>query len=185
VYQTVFFITLGAWLLFEAWLFLREGGGGKPAATEARRTITALAIAVALAMNAPGLAPMLDVRHNFAFFFWSGIAVAWWGLLFRIWAVRTLGRYFSTQLVVQPGHELITSGPYQTLRHPSYTGGLMILSGLGVSLGNGLSLAILLGTGLVVYGLRIRREERMLAQALGARYEAFRKHTWAVIPFVW
>jgi protein-S-isoprenylcysteine O-methyltransferase Ste14 len=61
----------------------------------------------------------------------------------------------------------------------------MILSGLGVSLGNGLSLAILLGTGLVVYGLRIRREERMLAQALGARYEAFRNHTWAVIPFVW
>jgi protein-S-isoprenylcysteine O-methyltransferase len=59
------------------------------------------------------------------------------------------------------------------------------MCGLGISLGNGLSLAILLLTGLIVYLGRIKSEERMLAQAFGSAYEAYKKRTWALIPFVW
>lgn len=185
MYQTVFFISLGAWLLFEIWVFLRDRGRISSPGREGFWSLAALAIAIALAMNVPGIAPMFDVRQNFERIFSIGIALVWAGLLFRFWAVRTLGAAFSTRLVVQPGQEMITTGPYRFLRHPSYTGALMTLSGLGVSLGNGISLALLLLTGLAIYALRIKKEEEMLADSLGAQYEAYKKKTWAVIPFVW
>jgi protein-S-isoprenylcysteine O-methyltransferase len=186
MYLTVFGISLGAWLLFEIWVFLRDRGKEKgEAAVGARRSIAALAIAIALAMNIPGIAPMFDVQRNFAIYFWAGILLVWAGMLFRFWAVRVLGMFFSTRLVIQQGHELITAGPYRWIRNPSYTGGLITLIGLGISLGNGLSFATLLLTGLLVYVWRIRAEEKMLVQAFGARYEEYKKKTWALIPFVW
>ena len=186
MYLMVFGISLGAWLLFEIWVFLRDRGKEKgEAAAESRGSITALAIAIALAMNIPGIAPTLDIHRNFAIYFWAGIALVWAGMLFRFWSIQVLGRFFSTRLVIQRGHELITAGPYRLLRNPSYTGGLITMIGLGLSLGNGLSLATLVATGLVVYVRRIKAEEKMLVQAFGGRYEEYKKRTWALIPFVW
>ena len=187
MYLNIFGISLGAWLLFEIWVFLRdrrmERGGA--AAAEARRTIAVLAIAIALAMNIPGIAPMLDVHKYFSIVFWAGIALVWAGMLLRFWAIRVLGSLFSTRLVIQQSHELIAEGPYRVLRHPSYTGGLTTIMGLGLSLGNGLSLAILLLAGLAVYVTRVKAEEKMLSEAFGARYADYKKKTWALIPFVW
>jgi protein-S-isoprenylcysteine O-methyltransferase Ste14 len=59
------------------------------------------------------------------------------------------------------------------------------MSGLGISLGNGMSLAILVLTALIVYVWRIRAEEKMLLGEFGQRYEEYKKKTWALIPFVW
>jgi protein-S-isoprenylcysteine O-methyltransferase Ste14 len=186
MYLTIFGISLGAWMLFEIWVFLRDRGQGKAVASKGGRgVIIALAIAISLAMNVPGIAPMLDVRRNFEVYFYGGIALVWAGLLFRFWSIQTLGKLFSTRLVIQERHALITKGPYRVLRNPSYTGGLMTMIGFGLSLGNGLSLAILLVTGLVVYVLRIRTEEEMLGDAFGEEYEEYKKRTWRLIPFVW
>jgi protein-S-isoprenylcysteine O-methyltransferase len=186
MYLTVFGISLGAWLLLEVWVFLRDRGRdqGRTSA-ESRRSFAALAIAVALAMNIPGIAPKFDVREDYGTYFSIGIAMVWAGMLLRLWAIRTLGTFFSTQLVIQSSHSLITTGPYRFLRNPSYTGGLITMSGLGISLGNGMSLAILVLTALIVYVWRIRAEEKMLLGEFGQRYEEYKKKTWALIPFVW
>ncbi|GJJ15274.1 hypothetical protein Clacol_009550 [Clathrus columnatus] len=50
----------------------------------------------------------------------------------RVWCYRTLGRLFTYELSVQPGHKLITSGPYGIVRHPSYTGLIANMSGAGL-----------------------------------------------------
>ena len=79
-YLTIFGISLAAWLLFEIWVFLRDRGkekGAQPA--EARRAFAVLAIAVALAMNVPGLFPTFDVRANYPLYFSIGIASIWRG----------------------------------------------------------------------------------------------------------
>jgi protein-S-isoprenylcysteine O-methyltransferase Ste14 len=186
MYLTIFAISLGVWILLEIWVFLRDQGRDvSEGRVEARTTLAILAIAISLAMNVPGLAPALDVRRNFPIFFFSGIALVWAGMLFRFWCIQTLGRFFSPRLVLRPNHELITKGPYRLLRHPSYTGGLLTLIGLGISLGNGLSLTILLLAGLAVYVRRIPVEERMLAGAFGAKYGEYKKRSWALIPFLW
>jgi methyltransferase len=42
------------------------------------------------------------------------------GMWLRYWAIRTLGRRWSTRVVVVPGEPLVESGPYRLLRHPNY-----------------------------------------------------------------
>ncbi|KAH7913607.1 hypothetical protein BJ138DRAFT_1099298 [Hygrophoropsis aurantiaca] len=52
------------------------------------------------------------------------------GGLGRIWCYRTLGRHFTFQLSLQNKHQLITSGPYAIVRHPSYTAIMAVANGL-------------------------------------------------------
>lgn len=43
--------------------------------------------------------------------------------LLRLWSMHTLGKtYFTFVVTIRQNHELITSGPYRLLMHPSYTG---------------------------------------------------------------
>ncbi|KAF9238464.1 hypothetical protein BU15DRAFT_62442 [Melanogaster broomeanus] len=54
------------------------------------------------------------------------------GSLLRIHCYRVLGRMFTFELSIRQDHKLVTSGPYSVVRHPSYTGGIVM--GLGGSL---------------------------------------------------
>jgi protein-S-isoprenylcysteine O-methyltransferase len=47
------------------------------------------------------------------------------GLALRTWAVATLGRWFTWNVEIQPGQQLVTTGPYRFIRHPSYSGPLL------------------------------------------------------------
>jgi protein-S-isoprenylcysteine O-methyltransferase Ste14 len=103
----------------------------------------------------------------------------------RAWSIATLGRFFQYQIRIQAGHKVVTSGPYRWVRHPSYTGIALAVAGFALASGDVISLVaavILTAIGLVV---RIRAEERQLAQALGADYEDFAAERKRVIPGIW
>lgn len=38
----------------------------------------------------------------------------------RYWVIATLGRRWTTRVLVLPGAPLVTTGPYRVLRHPNY-----------------------------------------------------------------
>jgi methyltransferase len=38
----------------------------------------------------------------------------------RVWVIVSLGRRWTTRLIVRPGAALVTSGPYRLFRHPNY-----------------------------------------------------------------
>ena len=83
------------------------------------------------------------------------------------------------------GQKLVTRGPYRLLRHPAYTGGILVFAGVGLSTGNWISFAAaLLAVGLA-YAWRIHVEEIALRERFGAEFEAQRRRTWAVIPLLW
>jgi protein-S-isoprenylcysteine O-methyltransferase Ste14 len=114
-----------------------------------------------------------------------GIALIWTGILFRLWSVRTLGRFFRVTVTTQDDHRLIDSGPYSRLSNPSYTGAMITMAGLGLAMGNWASLAgILLFAGLG-FAWRIRVEEDSLRARFGAEFDAYRKARWALIPPLW
>ncbi|MCS1351803.1 isoprenylcysteine carboxyl methyltransferase family protein [Mechercharimyces sp. CAU 1602] len=59
----------------------------------------------------------------------STIIPSWWMLaasLFvlaqglRIWCLLSLGKYWNTRIWIVPGHQPVTKGPYQYMRHPNY-----------------------------------------------------------------
>ncbi len=41
-------------------------------------------------------------------------------LILRWWSLRALGDRWTTRVVVVPGEQLVTSGPYRWFRHPNY-----------------------------------------------------------------
>lgn len=99
-------------------------------------------------------------------------------------AVRTLGKQWSITARVLEGHKLITSGPYNIVRNPIYTGmfGMLLATGLAISHWIGLLIAI------VVYAvgtaIRMRSEERLLREAFGEEFDAYARKVPAVVPFL-
>jgi protein-S-isoprenylcysteine O-methyltransferase Ste14 len=115
----------------------------------------------------------------------AGLVLIVAGIGLRAWSIATLGRFFQYQIKVQPGHRVVTGGPYRYVRHPSYTGIALVLTGIALACDDVLSLvavAILGGVGLAV---RIRAEERQLTQALGTDYERFAAERKRLVPGVW
>lgn len=116
--------------------------------------------------------------------FFIGVGVVCAGLCLRWFAILTLGKYFTAVIMTQENQPLIQHGPYRLVRHPSYTGVLVIMGGMGILIGNWFSvLAILLcfGIGLLY---RIEKEEQELLRAFGSEYEQYRKHTKRLLPFI-
>lgn len=107
------------------------------------------------------------------------------GLILRWYSIVYLGRWFTVNVAIASDQPLIDDGPYRFLRHPSYTGALMALIGLGLAIGNTVSLAAIVLLTVPVFLHRIRIEERVLSEAFGARWEAYRARTWRLVPGVY
>jgi protein-S-isoprenylcysteine O-methyltransferase Ste14 len=115
---------------------------------------------------------------------WLGVVLFAAGGALRLWPVFVLGRRFSGLVAIQPGHTLMTSGLYGTIRNPSYLGLLVM------SLGWALAFRSLVGVLLVALTLlpllaRIRSEEALLRSQFGAEYEAYCARTWRLVPGVY
>ena len=116
---------------------------------------------------------------------WIGLGLLWCGIALRFWSFRTLGRYFTFIVQTSGDQPVITTGPYRVIRHPSYAGILLAVMGLGLFIGNWLSLAgltLALACGLV---FRIRVEERALLQNLGDDYRNYAATRERLVPFIW
>ena len=116
---------------------------------------------------------------------WLGAFLAVGGTLFRQWAIRTLGRYFTRSVRVSSDQPVVQDGPYRWVRHPSYTGAVLAAAGVGLALGNAVSLACLSFASLAAFGYRIHVEEKALVEAIGEPYRSYRSRTKGLIPFVW
>jgi protein-S-isoprenylcysteine O-methyltransferase len=99
--------------------------------------------------------------------------------------VLTLGAFFRTSVQLLDGQRLVTRGPYRLLRHPAYTGGILVFAGVGLSTGNWISTAVAPLAVAIAYAWRIHVEERALRERFGAEFETHRRRTWAVLPPVW
>ena len=114
-----------------------------------------------------------------------GVALMASGVVIRAWAVVLLGRFFTNDVRVHPAQTVVDTGPYRWVRHPSYSGLILILIGLGLALGNwaALAIAVVLPTAALVN--RIRVEERALLDGLGEPYRRFATSRARLLPGVW
>jgi len=143
-----------------------------------------LTAATAVLYLAPPLVPAAAIRPAaVAFAIGFGILLA--GLVLRGWSIKTLGAYFTAAVRVSADQPVITVGPYRMLRHPSYTGLLLIMTGIGLASANWVGLAGM--TLLTLAGLlwRIHAEERALLTTLGDPYRAYAARHKRLVPLVW
>src|SRR5436190_12660771 len=92
------------------------------------------------------------------------------GLILRWWAIVTLGRFFTVDVVVEKDHELVERGPFRLVRHPSYTGVLVAFIGWAITLENWVAMAVVLVPIFAALVRRMNVEEQALRGALGEKY---------------
>ena len=114
-----------------------------------------------------------------------GFAVMALGIGTRFLAIHQLGRLHMPVVAIQADHPLMDRGLYSRVRHPSYLGAILALSGFGLALGNWVSALVVLVAALVSYGYRIHVEEAALVKGLGDRYVEYRRRTKRLIPGVY
>ena len=104
------------------------------------------------------------------------------GLFIAIWARITLGRNWSARVSLKENHELIQRGPYRLVRHPIYSGLLLMLVGTAVLVGQvgGFLVLVFCFCG---FWVKLRREEALLTKHLPA-YSEYRRRTRALVPFL-
>jgi len=112
---------------------------------------------------------------------WLGVGLTAFGGALRLWPVFVLGRRFSGLVAIQPGHVLVTDGPYRFIRHPSYQGLLIGAVGWALAFRSGIGL-LLAGLNLIPLIARIRAEEKLLHAQFGVAYEDYRSHTYRLVP---
>ena len=107
------------------------------------------------------------------------------GLIIRWTAILTLGRFFSTSVAIRQDHRLVQTGLYRLVRHPSYTGLLLLFLGMALSFGNWLSFIVIVIPFLAALLYRIQVEESSLAEALGQDYVAYCRSTKRLLPGIY
>jgi protein-S-isoprenylcysteine O-methyltransferase Ste14 len=102
----------------------------------------------------------------------------------RVWPMFVLGQRFSGLVAIQPGHQLVTDGPYRYVRHPSYLGMALGLIGWALVFRSSVGLlAAALGFPLLLK--RIAYEEGLLASQFGEAYTEYCQHTARLFPWVY
>jgi len=111
------------------------------------------------------------------------MAICMAGLFVAIWSRKVLGVEWSRDVELKQGHKLVKRGPYRLMRHPIYTGHLLM--GLGTAIGSG-SLVAFAGLASFVVGfwIKLNQEERLLMRAFPDEYPVYRASVKALIPYV-
>lgn len=183
-------LTLGSYVVFfltEVLLnrLLRSNSTDQPNADKSSITLIWVTIPVAIfAAVFLEHSVSLPIFHK-PDFQYVGVAVILAGILIRLVAIYTLGRFFTVDVTIRQGHQLKQDGLYRYLRHPSYAASLLSFVGMGITFNNWLSLLVLVAAVLASFINRIRVEERVLIQHFGAEYLAYKKSTSGLIPLVW
>lgn len=114
-----------------------------------------------------------------------GIAMLVAGSLLRRHCFRMLGSSFTGDVRARTDQQVVDRGAYRIVRHPAYTAGIILNTGVGVALGSWASALLLAVASLAVYVYRISVEERTLLTVIGEPYRQFMTTRKRLIPFVY
>jgi protein-S-isoprenylcysteine O-methyltransferase Ste14 len=115
----------------------------------------------------------------------AGVVALVWGLWLFHRTHEELGTHWSITLEVRERHRLVAEGPYRRVRHPMYLALLIYAAGMALVLPNWIAGPAYLVAMLLLFALRVGPEERMMLEAFGGEYEAYRSRTKRLVPWFW
>lgn len=145
-----------------------------------------IGIRVAVIAGIVFLARFVGFGHHKAGEGWAlaGVGLAVWllGLALAVWARLYIGRNWGMPMTRKDDPDLVTTGPYQLIRHPIYTGIIfgMIGTALATALFGLVAAAVL--AGFFIYSAV--NEERYMTGLFPDLYPAYRARTKMLLPFV-
>ncbi len=119
--------------------------------------------------------------------FWLGFGLPLiiGGLVIRWIAILQLGNSFTVDVAINKDADLKTDGIYEKVRHPSYSGMLMIITGFSVTMSSFSSFLVLVIPVTIAVLYRIGVEESALLNEFGERYGKYIKATKRLIPWIY
>jgi protein-S-isoprenylcysteine O-methyltransferase Ste14 len=114
----------------------------------------------------------------------SGVGLVTLGIMLFVWARRALGKNYSGHLSVKTGQTLVQSGPYRLIRHPAYSGYLLMALGISLGYSSLAGLASFVFVLLPSLAYRISKEENLLSQYYGEAYRQYKLRTKRLIPWI-
>jgi protein-S-isoprenylcysteine O-methyltransferase Ste14 len=178
-------IAYAAWLVFVlAWNVFDRPARTIAAAGSRRQRLYGLAIALGLMLMVVAPAQLHAGRAwvNPPGLDWTLLLVMAAAIAWCWWARRHLGRFWSSDVTFKEGHRVVDTGPYRLVRHPIYTGFIVIYVAMAV-----ISTAVLAvaAVPLMTLGLwlKARVEEQFLIEELGAAtYGSYQARTPMLVP---
>jgi protein-S-isoprenylcysteine O-methyltransferase Ste14 len=180
-------IVIGCWLVFIAYWLV--SAFKVKAAAERGSFASTLAYRVPLLIGAILIGtfrwhyPMsLHVTPESEATWWGGAFVCVAGLAVTIWARATLGGNWSSNVQFKEDHQLVRTGPYRFVRHPIYTGILIMCSAQGIQFGR---LHAWIGWLVIFVGLwiKLKQEEAVMLRHF-PEYSDYCKQVKGIVPFV-
>ena len=92
--------------------------------------------------------------------------------------------YAAVNVTVEAGQHLVSTGLYGLVRHPMYTGNVILMVGVPLALGSYWGLVLVI-PGLIVLALRIRDEEDLLEHELSGYREYTQQVHYRLVPYLW
>ncbi len=105
------------------------------------------------------------------------------GLVIVLWARTVLGGNWSTDTVLKENHELIQVGPYRYVRHPIYSGLLLMALGAAIFYGRATGF-VAFAIFFVTFWFRAHQEEKLLTEQFPETYPDYKARVKKFIPFV-
>jgi len=138
LYLLLLILIPAIWIAFEIGLVVRDRSRGMGSNTQDKGTRYFNFISIALGIT---IAAILNGYSKFFFpggrttiVFLIGLVIMLAGMALRFWAFVTLGVSFRTTIETHNDQQVVKRGPYRLVRHPSYSGLLLICCGYGIAL---------------------------------------------------
>jgi protein-S-isoprenylcysteine O-methyltransferase Ste14 len=116
---------------------------------------------------------------------WAILCLMVAGLIVRWTAILSLGKAFSVNVAIRDTQKLNSSGLYRFVRHPSYTGMMLMFLALGLAQNSWWACLCLLLPVTAALLYRIHVEEAALNEAFGEQYAAYSRQTKRLIPGIY
>ncbi len=190
--KIAFYIVFACWIFFIVY-WTMAGRTAKPAAETKRKfkgfRINAGRILFILLFIAsfgkysfyPFSYPIFPGAHIWII---TGTVTVMLGLIVAFIARRTLSKNWSSDIDIKQEHELITTGVYGYVRHPIYTGILLMAAGT-VIYTDRIGMVIFFLILLSFFLFKSKEEEEILTKHFGEEYSAYKKRVKKIIPYIY
>ncbi len=180
----ILYVVAFVFFISELALLIRKRSGGAKAARKGDRfSLLLLWIAIPVSLTA---AFFMGYHGEWRIYHWAGalagISVFMAGMVLRWKAILQLKQFFTVDVAMSAGHQLITTGLYRLVRHPSYSGLLMMMAGLGLAMNSFVSFIAAVFPFLIALLYRIRVEERLMEEEFGESYREYAATTARLFP---
>ena len=142
-----------------------------------------MSLCFCLMVLVPGLDHRFDWSHIPAWLVIAADVAVPLGFLIQFHTFKA-NTFASAVVAIVPEQKVISTGPYAVVRHPMYSGALVVDFFIPIALGSWWGLPFALGM-LTVVSLRLLDEEKLLRQSLPGYEEYCRKVQYRLIPHIW